>query len=145
MKSIYFISVLLFTSLSIIAQEFAPVGAEWYYTETHAFSGDVGYFKIVSEKDTLYEGQLCKKLVKNKGLGCASRPSIEYVYESDGVIYFYDPDFNEFQILYNFACQVDSSWQIKIKDNFDEQNVDTLIVFVDSISQITINSTELKD
>ena len=31
------------------------------------------------------------------------------------------------------------------KDNFDEQNVDTLIVFVDSISQITINSTELKD
>ena len=133
-------------SFSITAQEFAPIGAEWFYTEYHAFSGDIGYFKIVCEKDTLFEGQMCKKLVKNTTLECANRPKIEYIYENDSVAYFYDPDFNEFQILYNFACQTDSSWQIKIKDIYsEEQQVDTLFVFVDSVSQIIINSTNLKE
>lgn len=49
-------------------QEFAPVGAEWYYNERFAFSGDVDYIKFTSVKDTVVQGKTCSKIIKRQRL-----------------------------------------------------------------------------
>jgi hypothetical protein len=48
---------------SAIAQDFAPIGAEWYYTERHAFSGDITFLKISSIKDTIVNQKNCRILL----------------------------------------------------------------------------------
>jgi hypothetical protein len=55
------------------SQDFAPIGAQWYYSEHHAFSGDIDYLKIESVKDTVIKGLACRKLVKNTVLNCTGR------------------------------------------------------------------------
>lgn len=134
--------VLIPITNSIYGQDFAPVGATWYYSQHYAFSGNIDYFKIESDKDTVIDDKNCKKLVMNYAPGCTGRGSEEYVYQDDSVIYFYDTDFNEFQVLFNLKANKHSSWYIKLMDY--DQEVDTLLVYVDSTENIEINSKNLK-
>jgi hypothetical protein len=124
-----------------MAQDFAPLGSEWYYTEQFAFSGDINYLKIESVKDTVVKGKNCHKLMKHDYLLCTGRSGDEFVYFEDSVAYFYDKAFDEFQVLFDLKAKKDSSWTIKIK-NSDE--VDTLTVSVDSTDYTMINSKEVK-
>jgi hypothetical protein len=124
------------------SQDFAPIGAQWYYSEHHAFSGDIDYLKIESVKDTVIKGLACRKLVKNTVLNCTGRFDSEYVYMEDSIAYFYDADFDDFQILFDLNAKKDSSWLIKIMD-YDE-NIDTLKISVDSVDFFEVNSVKLK-
>lgn len=142
MKTIILLTTILLSTFRLMAQDFAPVGSEWYYTESFVFSGDKDYLKITSIKDTTYQGKLCHKLIKEKKLYCLHRPDIEYIYSEDSVVYFWDADFNEFQKLYDFTSKKDSSWVIKIKDSNEE--IDSIIISVDSTDIITINESQLK-
>jgi hypothetical protein len=128
--------ILVFVSFDIIAQDFAPIGAKWYYTEGFAFSGDIGYLKLESIKDTLFQGHNCKLLAKTGFLECSNRSDIEIVYSQDSTVYFWDNDFNEFQKLYSFKSAKDSSWSIKIKNN--NNDTDTISVVVDSVTYTMI-------
>lgn len=128
--------------ISIHCQEFAPIGAEWYYHEGQAFSGDINYIKFTSEKDTLIQGEVCKKITKRRKLWCNDRPMVEYVFTRHDTVFFLDTIFNEFQILYNFSAQEHTSWVIRTKD--EDLEIDTLEVFVDSISYSQINDRSLK-
>jgi hypothetical protein len=142
MKTISLTSTILFFTLQLLAQDFAPIGAEWYYSEAWVFSGDEGYFKITSIKDTTYQGKVCHKLIKENKLYCMHRPDIEYIYSEDSAVYFWDNDFNEFQKLYDFKSQKNSSWFIKLKDSQDE--IDSIIISVDSTGILIINEKQLK-
>jgi hypothetical protein len=64
MKRIALIVILVLVSITLYGEDFAPVGAEWYYSEQFAFSGDLNYIKFTSEKDTLIYGKNCKKISK---------------------------------------------------------------------------------
>lgn len=127
---------------SSFAQEFAPIGAQWYYSEHYAFSGDIDFLKIESIKDTLIKGKTCMKLVKNTFLMCTDRTESEYVFMEDSIAYFYDTDFDDFQVLFDLKARKDSSWIIKSMD-YDE-NVNTMIVSVDSVDFLEVNSVKLK-
>lgn len=128
--------------MRLIAQDFAPIGAEWYYTEGFSFSGDKNFLKITSVMDTMYQGKACHQLVKTRNLDCSTRPDIEYVFSEDSAVYFWDNDFNEFQKLYDFKAIEGNSWIIRIKDWDDE--IDTILITVDSTDLITINEKQLK-
>jgi len=128
-----------------IAQEWAPIGAKWHYTER--FFGwnpiEIDYIKIESVKDTIVAGKSCKKLTKRHNIGCTDRPDIEYMYSENDQVFFYDTSFNAFQVLYDFGADQGDSWIILVKD-MQPDDIDTLIVKVDSTNQIIINGISLK-
>lgn len=142
MKKIFFIFLTTFLAFNISGQDFAPIGAEWHYNELFVFSGDVDYIKLTSEKDTLINGEICRKITKRHRLACKDRPDLEFLFSRNDTVFFLDTIFNEFQILYDFNAQVSDSWIIKVKNT--EQVVDTMIITVDSVSIVQINEFDLK-
>ncbi|NUO03267.1 MAG: T9SS type A sorting domain-containing protein [Saprospiraceae bacterium] len=147
-----FLFTLLFLIVCNAAQSqtgFAPVGATWYYTEVASFSPP-RCLKITVEKDTVVQGQPCRKLVRNRAIACAwAQNLVEFVYEADSAVYFFDFNFQAFHLLYDFKLQAGDSWKIPWQVHCelpwcDEPVTDTLVVIVDSISQIQINGRWLK-
>lgn len=122
--------------------EFAPIGAEWFYDEQFTFSGDVDYIKFTSEKDTLVNGKMCRKITKRHKLICNDRPETEFLYPSNDTVYFFDTIFNEFQILYVFDANAGDSWFIKVKDEI--LGLDSFEIYVDSVSSLQVNEKKLK-
>lgn len=142
MKFFVIIITFFLTIVGISAQNFAPIGAEWYYGEGYAFSGNIDYIKFTSEKDTLFAGKICRKITKRHKLGCNDRTYTEFVFTKNDTVFFYDPFFNEFQILYVFNAKVSDSWVIKIKN--EQQDTDTIFIIVNSISTMNVNGVDLK-
>ena len=137
---------LVILSFNITAQEFAPVGAEWYYGMEHDSwfdnSQSIYFNRIVSEKDTLVNSKNCKKIVKDFSSIHNDRPLIEYIYTSNDTVFFYDENFDKFQILYVFNLSVNDSWQVEILSY--DMNIDTITATIDSIYTIQINSNNLQ-
>lgn len=127
----------------LFGQDFAPIGAKWHYTEQFAFSGDISYLWIESVGDTIINDKDCKILENNGGLVCAFHNIMDFVYYEDSIAYFYVPEIDTFQILYNLRAQKDSSWIVVFGMDL-ESKLDTIQVVVDSVSFITINSKKLK-
>lgn len=141
MKNNYFTFVLLFVITNLTAQDFAPVGAQWHYNERFAFSGDIDFIKFTSEKDTLINGEMCRKIIKRHKLP-NNRPDTEFLFTRNDTVFFLDTAFNGFQILYDFNATSQESWIIKVKD--ETQDIDTVLVTVDSTSIAQINGFDLK-
>ncbi|MFN0276166.1 MAG: T9SS type A sorting domain-containing protein [Chitinophagales bacterium] len=120
------LSILLSSSLVFIGQdvcgqtnEFAPVGAKWWYSYYDLDS----YYYIESIKDTVYMGKNCReiisKIVYNTYEDSIARTFI-YI-NGDTVFYAVDtfygwpelpPADTNFHILYNFGASVDDTWDI---------------------------------
>lgn len=136
---------------SVYAQDFAPIGAEWHYTERHAFSGDETFLKISSVKDTVVNGKECRLIQKQSNPMCSGRPDIEFMYQEDSKVFFWDNTFDKFQILYDLTKVVNEFWIIEVLDerytnNWDSiiYDLDTIKITVNSISSIEINGKLLK-
>ncbi|MCF8374261.1 MAG: T9SS type A sorting domain-containing protein [Bacteroidales bacterium] len=141
MKNIYFAFVLLLGISNLVAQGFAPVGAEWHYNEQFSFSGDIDFIRFISEKDTLINGEICRKITKRHKL-FNNRPDTEFLFTRNDTVFFLDTAFAEFQILYDFNADSQDSWVIKLKD--ETGDIDTVFVTVDSVYTVQINGIDLK-
>lgn len=129
----------MFVNLSF-AQTFAPIGAEWHYTEGFAFSGDIDYLTIKSIKDTTINGKQSRKLYCD--WLCWNPSGIQYIHYSNDSLYHYNSVLDKFQLIAAFNAQKDDSWNIAIKD-WDE-SIDTVTVLVDSINTIPVNQKQLR-
>ncbi|MDP2424626.1 MAG: T9SS type A sorting domain-containing protein [Bacteroidales bacterium] len=139
MKKVVFLIVPLILSLCLNAQDFAPVGALWHYNERSPNSPHHGYMTIRSVEEVMFQGKLCRKLVKVGEYVCMPRPSVEYVYSENGVVYFWDGHFNEFQVLYNFNTPVGGTWTFKVYCiMYHTTDIHTAVVT--SKSTVTINN-----
>ncbi len=143
MKTILLLLLTFMITLNLKSQDFAPIGAKWHYTEKFAFLGNISYLSIESIGDTLIKGKNCRILNNNGGLMCGYYSAKDFVYCQDSVVYFYVPQIDSFQTLYNMKAKKDSSWTIIFGANIS-QNLDTLRVKVDSVSSVIINSISLK-
>ncbi len=145
MKKILLLLLIVLFAIPFIAQDWAPIGANWHFSEEFSFWNeyDEDYIKFESVKDTLIEGKSCRKITKRHQIVCNDRPNIEYMYSENGKVYFFDPNFNTFQMLYDFDAEQFDSWMILI-DDILLRNADTLNIIVDSIDIIDINGSELK-
>lgn len=141
MKFTLVISLLI--SINVYSQTWAPLGATWHYSEGFF---DIPYpimedfVKYSVEKDTAINDIQCKKIIKNQDFACTGRPFIEYTYSQGDTIFFYEPDLDTFQILYNFSCTQGEYWDIIIQT----YEIDTLKVTVDSTDFVQINNFNLK-
>lgn len=142
MKQTLILIILVGISLQNFAQDFAPVGAEWHYDERYHISEDINFIRFQSEKDTIIFGESCRKIIKRHQVWCNMRPSTEYLFNRNDTVFFFDTTFNSFQILYDFNAQANDTWIILVKD--ENNNIDSLIITVDSISQLQINNLNLK-
>jgi len=135
--------IILFQMLH--SQNWTPIGATWHYTEKFSFWHvyDEDYIKFESVKDTMMMGKNCRKITKRHKLVCNDRPLNEFMYQENGKVYFYDPHFEAFQVLYDFSANQFDSWTILVKDD-PLRNVDTLTIVVDSTDMVNINGTDLK-
>ena len=145
MKTFTLIFICCVLSLAAKSQEWAPVGATWHYTEEifMPVTVDKDYIKFESVKDTMYNGKLCRQITKRHNVSCTDRPGVEYMYSEGEKVWFWDPNFNKFQVLYDFSAGAGDSWVILVNDT-PHSDVDSLFVRVDSINTVTINSVQLK-
>ena len=128
------------------APDFGPVGASWYYTLFNpVFSSDISYLKISSTGDTIVNGRKCRIIEKTANLEYTGRPDIEYIYQEDSVVWFWDETFEKFQVLYDLTKKEGEYWKIEVLDTHNENRLDTLRITVDSISTIEINDQILQE
>ncbi|MCB9020648.1 MAG: T9SS type A sorting domain-containing protein [Chitinophagales bacterium] len=161
MKSSILLFTLLLSSLSIYSQtnEFAPVGARWWYEFTGGlpFEPPSGYYSIECVKDTVFNDTACKYL---KSYSVIDGATIEnenfFLYQNeDTIFYLIDTLLGQkidttFQVLYIFNAEIGASWPVGYGDYTgvsmaipcmdDEANY----LVVDAYTMENINGVELK-
>jgi Secretion system C-terminal sorting domain len=143
MKNILTFLLFEIICISVFSQDWAPIGAKWYYDEQFASSGDIDYIKYTSEKDTIVNGQSCRKINKRHDLYCYERPEIELMFSKNDSVFFYDPKLDTFQLLYNFNAIKNDSWFFSFKE-VPIGRIDTVNIVVDSIGSMIANTKILK-
>ncbi|MGD1846495.1 MAG: T9SS type A sorting domain-containing protein [Salibacteraceae bacterium] len=144
MKQLSLLAILLATSLSPFAQSFAPVGAEWHFGKASSLYPIYEAVRLYVEKDTVVLGDTCSKIVKDGDIICSFRPEVEFIKSNADSVWLYNPDFNQFELLFDFSAQAGDSWSIlETTVNFPN-DTDTVVVHVDSIATTTINNTALR-
>ena len=105
------ISFLLCASLN--AQTiFAPIGARWTYEEHFAFISDSALVTIESIADTVLQGETCKVLALTGQISCTQ--AYRYVYASNDTVFFWDPSWNQFSVLYVMNAVPGQMWDMKV-------------------------------
>lgn len=141
MKKILLIILPFYFFSEGIAQDFAPVGAEWYYSEDEVFApqGYESFLHVIALKDTLIQDKLCSQL--NCDWLCWNPGGIQYVYSNSDSVYLFDATLNEFKLIYAFHAVAGDSIIIPVKDW--DGVIDTVVLSIDSTSTITINNIDL--
>lgn len=138
--TLLFSLALIIVNFPSMAQDFAPIGAVWHYTERFAFQGDIDYLTIHSVKDTTIQGYSCRRLDCDEIIGLPSGK--QYIRYANDSLFRYVPEFNSFQLMAAFNAQKGDSWKYLVKD-WDE-SIDTVVVKVNSVERITINQKSLR-
>lgn len=107
MKSIILVFLIqLFMWQESFAQTvFAPQGAVWNYEFN--FDGDGANYRYEAEKDTLYEGVMCSKVIgqrKNTSGVISLKPT--YFYTSGDTVFFYHDSLKSFSPLYIYNVKI---------------------------------------
>ena len=144
MKTRIISGLFLLMTCGLWAQDFAPIGAEWHYTEGFFMSGDKNFLKITSVKDTVYQGKACRKLLKTRIIWCNMRTETEFVYSENNAVFFWQSDLTGFQKLIDFNAEAGDSWAIQMNDMVIATDIDSVLIEVDSTSYIDINNQLLK-
>lgn len=109
MKKHLFSILLIAFALSGYAQQdgFAPLGAEWYFNLSSFMGSPYGYYRMSVVGDTLIQGNACS-IITPQYLGGNGQD--QYVYEDNGVVYWYNQALGAFTTLYDFNADVGESW-----------------------------------
>jgi len=143
-----FVLVFLLTNylLSFTQTEFAPIGAEWYYTLGEGMSSpSAGYYLLKSIKDSTIDSKACKILshtgVSSKGISYNDGQSIVYHNTKENKVYRYL--YSSFYLLYDFSLVTADT--IVIKEPYSAIRYDSIVSVVDSVVVETLpNNIRLK-
>ena len=106
-------------------------GTEWYY-EIQNENGSITYQHLEYAGDTTINHKDVQIIIRTNTLydkGRYSETTHEYVYEEDGVIYWWNKDLREFTTLYDFAAEVGDAWEIEI-------GTESLNMYVEAIDSL---------
>lgn len=82
--------------------EWAPIGAKWYFNRPSSTTNDFVVFE--SKKDSIINGKNVRVIdVKLNG---SSPISKEYIYQNKDSIFYYNPSYRRFFLLYNFSAKI---------------------------------------
>jgi hypothetical protein len=92
------------------------VGAEWYYEITNN-DGSITYQHLVCTGDTIVQGKRPKVIVRSNthyDRGEITEVTHEFVYEENGIVYWWNNELQEFTVLYDFSAEQGDRWEIKV-------------------------------
>ena len=115
------------TSLDQIGEE----GAEWYY-EILNDNGSITYQHLECAADTTINGKRPKIIIRSNtqyDKDLHTEVTHEYIYEENGVVYWWNKTLEEFTMLYNLAAEVGDEWEIKV-------GAESLTMHVDAVENI---------
>lgn len=127
--------------------EFAPIGAEWYYSAYVGLDPPQGanYIKHTCTKDSTINGKSVKVIQKTKFTREGSiELGFEYLLQNGDTIFYWKND--EFHELYNFSLSKGDSIQLfaDISNNFSCDTSQYSWNSIDSVFSQTINNHNLK-
>ncbi|NVN94242.1 MAG: T9SS type A sorting domain-containing protein [Bacteroidetes bacterium] len=125
------------------AQEWAPLGATWYYQSVRPTDGLQWYAEIQSIGDTIIQGKHCKVL-QSHGVGISnfgSEFSSFFISSGNGKVFYYNQSCNKFCQLYDFNKLPGDTFYIP---TFCNNNYDSVGFIIGSVSLLTIDTTVLK-
>ena len=109
-------------------------GSEWYY-EIQNGDGSVTYQHLEYASDTTINNKDVKILIRTNTLYDKSDNSVvthEYVYEEEGIVYWWNRDLHQFTKLYNLVAEVGDAWQIRV-------GTQSLTMHVDAVDSLDYN------
>ncbi|MCB0806682.1 MAG: hypothetical protein KDC05_12855, partial [Bacteroidales bacterium] len=139
MKKTTFLSILIAISLQITAQDFAPVGSIWHYTQGTLNPHVTSFKTLESVADTVISGKECRKLVEVERYLDTVGTSIHYLCSENNSVFFYVED--AFHLLYDFDAMAGDTL---ILDHFSTWNGSPLKMIIDSTGTIMVNDQERK-
>ncbi|HRI00498.1 MAG TPA: T9SS type A sorting domain-containing protein [Saprospiraceae bacterium] len=142
MQRIFLSFLFLYFFSQLLAQEFAPVGAVWYYEQRFPFSPGESYYKIECESEIDFLGKKCKQLKFSSIPFCYYWGISDIIYQDQSSIYFYDKLLNQFQLLFNFDLKVGERFYQYFLNS--KGNIDTSYVEIDSIEFVNFAGQRLK-
>lgn len=139
MKKTIFLMILFTITLQLHAQEFAPVGAVWHYTQG-TLNPEVTTFKTFeSISDTMINGVECKKIIEVERYLDTINVFYHYMYSENDSVFFYAAD--DFQLLYDFGA---NSGDTVVLDYFITYDDNSLKMIIDSTGTIIVDDQERK-
>ena len=109
----------------------SPSNAEWYY-EIQNDNGSITYQHLECAGDTTINNERPKIIIRSNTLydrDTITEVTHEYIYEENGVVYWWNHDLGEFTTLYDLTAQPGDEWEIKV-------GTESLIMHVDSVEYI---------
>ena len=94
------------------------VGAEWYY-EIHNNDGSITYQHLQCVGDTTINEERPKIIIRSNthyDRDTLSEVTHEYVYEQNGVVYWWNKTMGKFTVLYDFGAEVGDEWTVEVGD-----------------------------
>ena len=104
------------------------VGTEWYY-EIQRENGSITYQHLEYAADTTVSGKEVVIIIRTNTLYDKdehSEVTREYLYEENGVVYWWNKGLEEFTTLYDFGAEVGDEWEIKVGMESILMHVDTV-------------------
>lgn len=141
MKTIFSLIVSILFSILAFGQEWAPIGATWYYEVVYPFSSDKSYVKYESVGDTVILGTPCRIIALTEGeqdVGhLLGNSDTAYTYQENGKIFVFDPMGNSFSLIYDFDAEPDETWVT----TWDTCSFERVFLMIDTVN---INGFTLK-
>lgn len=138
MKKSTFLLILFACTLQISAQDFAPIGSIWHYTQGTVNPDYITYKTLESVSDTTIQGIECRKIVEI-GSPSSTVASYHYMYSENGRVFFYADD--SFHLLYDFGANKGDTVTLGYFQTHEES---PLQMIIDSTSTILVNDQERK-
>ncbi len=154
MKTCSFLSplIFLFALTPCFGQfdEWAPVGAEWYFRHTFFSFPEVTYNRLWVDDEVLFEGKLCR-VIRKERFSCnyfeANMPL--YTYKEDGKVWVYNEYKQRFTLMYDFDAEEGDEynlepWSIMHEMDLEHFVGDTVLrLQVDSVRNIMVQGQNL--
>ena len=123
--------IIFLSSIAIFSQNWALPGAKWHYSKGYVSSNTIDFYTITAlNNDSIIKGISCRPLAKSYGLLCEPSPQVEYIYENNNQIYFYeqslDTTFKPFQPLQNILVKFSNgknNWLFNNEEESPTKNI----------------------
>lgn len=139
MKQTLFIIAIVTLTHCATAQEFAPLGAVWHYTEIQSFSPTVSFMRMESIGDTVVNDQTMRKVVGP--MSCMGAGE-HLFYQSGDSVFYWHHNLDTLLLAYDFGAAAGDAWHILAQN--DQSTPDTVWFEVDSAWTELINGDSLR-
>ncbi len=137
MKRATFLLILLAITVHVNAQEFAPIGAIWHYTQGTLDPQVTSFKTLESLSDTMINGVDCKKIVEVGRYMDTTSVAYQYMYSENDSVFFYAD--GNFQLLYDFGANAGDTIVLNYFNAYDET---PLKMIIDSTGTMMVNDQE---